>query len=49
MFDTIVEQMKQAEGVTEKLKEKNQMEWVHCIHNIEAMAREVVINTLICI
>ena len=28
MFDRLVEQMKDAEGVTERLKAKNQMEWV---------------------
>lgn len=28
MFDMRVEQMKTAEGVTEQLKEENQMEWV---------------------
>ena len=28
MFDTLVEQMKQTEGVTEQLKEGNQLEWV---------------------
>ena len=41
MLDTIVEQMKEAEGVTEQLKEENQMEWVCRMHNIEARAREV--------
>ena len=28
MFDTLVDQMKNAEGVTEQLKEENQLEWV---------------------
>jgi hypothetical protein len=28
MFDTLIEQMKKAEGVTEQLKEENQLEWV---------------------
>ena len=28
MFDTLVEQMKEVEGITERLKEENQMEWV---------------------
>ena len=27
-FERIVEQMKQAQGITERLKAKNQMEWV---------------------
>ena len=44
MFDALVEQMKAAEGVTEQLKEENQMEWVCRMQNIEARAREVVNN-----
>ena len=47
MFDVIVEQMKKVEGVTEQLKEENQMEWVQRMGNIEAMAREVVCKELI--
>ena len=47
MFYTIVEQMKEAEGVTEQLKEENQMEWVCRMQSIEAMAREVVTTELI--
>ena len=42
MFDTLVEQMKDAEGVTEQLKEENQIEWVCNIQNIEARARTLV-------
>ena len=47
MFDTLIEQMKEAEGVTEQLKEENQLEWVCRIQNIEARAREIVISELI--
>ena len=47
MFDTLVEQMKQIEGVNEKLKEDNQMGWVCRMQNIEARAREVVTTELI--
>ena len=47
MFDTLVDQMKNAEGVTEQLKEENQMEWVCRMQNIEARIREHVINKLI--
>lgn len=47
MFDTLVEQMKVAEGVTEKMKEANQMEWVQKMENIEGMARGVVYDELI--
>lgn len=47
MFDTLVEQMKVAESVTEKLKEENQIEWVQKMENIEARARGVVYDELI--
>ena len=47
MFDMLVEQMKATEGVTEELKEENQMEWVQRMGNIEARAREVVCEELI--
>ncbi len=47
MHDTLVEQMKESEGVTEQLKEENQLEWVCCMQNIDARAREVVTTELI--
>lgn len=47
MFDTLVAQMKEAEGVTEQLKEENQLEWVCRMQNIEARAREIVTTELI--
>ena len=47
IFDTLIEQMKAAEGVTEQLKEENQMEWVCRMQNIEARAREVVYSEII--
>lgn len=39
MFDTLVEQMKKAEDITEQLKEDNQMEWVQSMFNIQSQAR----------
>ena len=47
MFHMLVEHMKVAEGVTEQLKEENQMEWVCRMQNIEARAREIVTTELI--
>ncbi len=47
MFDTLVEQMKEAEGVTEQLKEENQLEWVQRMGNIQQRAREIVCAELI--
>ncbi len=47
MFDTLVMQMKAAEGITEQLKEENQLEWICRMQNIEARAREIVTTELI--
>lgn len=47
MFDTLVEQMKESEGITEKLKEQNQLEWVGRTNNIRARASEIVCKELI--
>ena len=47
MFDRLVEQMKKAEGVTEKLKVENQMEWVGRMNSIRSRAEEIVLNDLI--
>ena len=47
MFDSLVEQMKESEGITEQLKAENQMKWVQRMSNIEAQAREVVNRELI--
>ena len=47
MYDTLIEQMKEAEGVTEQLKEENQLEWIQRIGNIQQRATEVVSNEII--
>ena len=47
MFYRLVEQMKVNEGITEKLKADDQMEWVARMNNIEAQAREIVNSELI--
>lgn len=47
MFDTLVEQMMKLEDITEEMKEKDQMEWVCRVQNIESRAREIVCNELI--
>ena len=46
-FERIVDQMKQAQGITEQLKAENQMEWVVRMNNIQTCAREVVNAELI--
>ncbi len=47
MFFQQVEQMKTNEGITEQLKEDNQIEWVVRMNNIESRARELVFQELI--
>ena len=47
MFDNLVEQMEATEGVKEKLKEENQMEWVVRMNNIQVKAIEIVNTELI--
>lgn len=47
MFDLLIEQMKEAEGVTEELKEQDQMEWIQRMGNIEARVREMICEELI--
>lgn len=47
MFSRFVKQMAEREGVTEKLKVDNQMEWVARMNNIRSRATEIVNNDLI--
>ena len=42
MFSHLVDQMKQAEGVTEQLKATDQMEWVRRMNSIRNRAEELV-------
>lgn len=46
-FERVVEQMKQAHGITEQLKAENQMEWVARMNNIQSCAREIVDKEMI--
>ena len=46
-LDTIMEQMKAAEGVTEELKRTSQMEWVQRCNNIHNRAEEIVLHEMI--
>ncbi len=47
MFSRLVKQLAEREGVTEKLKAENQMEWVARMNNIRSRAIEVVNTELI--
>ena len=46
-LDLIIEQMKSAEGVTEELKARNQLEWVGRMNNIRNRAEEIVKSEMI--
>ncbi len=46
-LDLIMERMKAAEGVTEKLKARNQLEWVGRMNNIRNRAEEIINSELI--
>ena len=46
-LDLIIKQMKAAEGVTEELKARNQLEWVGRMNNIRNRAEEIIKNELI--
>ena len=46
-LDLIIEQMKAAEGVTEELKARNQLEWVGRMNNIRNQAEEIINSEMI--
>ena len=47
MMNLIVQQMAQAQGITEALKSTDQMAWVGQMNNIQACARELVDKEII--
>ena len=46
-FETLTEQMKQAQGITEQLKAKNALEWVQRMNSIRACALEIINEEII--
>ena len=46
-FERLIEDMKQAQGITEQLKAENALEWTERMNNIRACAREIVNNEII--
>ena len=46
-FTQLIDDMAKSEGVTEKLKAENQMEWVRRMNNIQSRAREIVNREII--
>ena len=48
MYDSFVEEFKVKWNVTEKLKERDQMEWVQQMNNIDNVVKEIILKELIC-
>ena len=46
MYDNIVKQLAQREGITEELKAADMMQWVAAMNNIANRAREIVWNDI---
>lgn len=47
MLDSMMEQMKKKQDVTEKLKRMDQLEWVRSVNNIMACAEEIVTREMV--
>ena len=46
MFDSLVRQTAENEGVTEQFKSTNQIEWIRRMNNIQSRVRELILNEL---
>ena len=46
-FERLIESMKETQGITERLKEENALEWTGRFNNIRAYAREIVEREII--
>ena len=49
MYDRLISQLAEQEGITEQLKATNQMEWVQRMNSVRSRAAEVVWKELICV
>ena len=47
MFDRLVKQLAEKEGITEQLKAQDQMAWVGAMNNIRNAAAEIILSELI--
>ena len=47
LMDRLMEQMKEKQGVTEKLKMQDQMAWVRRMNNIRACVEEIVVKKIV--
>ena len=48
MLRLLIEQMAQAQGITEQMKAADQLVWVMEMNGIRSAAEEIVLNELIC-
>ena len=47
MLRRLIEQMAQAQGITEQLKAKDQMAWVGAMNNIRSVVEKTILNQLL--
>ncbi len=47
-LELIIEQMKASEGVTEGMKQHDQMAWVRAMNSIRDRAEEIILQEMIC-
>ena len=47
MLPLLIEQMAQAQGITERIKSKDQMAWVGAMNNIHSAAEEVILRNIV--
>lgn len=47
MYDRLVKQLKEQQGITEQLKADDMIAWVQAVNNITNQAREIVYNDVI--
>lgn len=47
MYDNLVTQLAEQEGITEQLKATDMLAWVQAMNNISNCAREIVFNEII--
>ena len=47
LFELLMKQYAEREGITEALKAENQMEWVQRMNNIRSRAEEIVLTELV--
>ncbi len=49
MLETLIAQMKVQEGITEEMKDQDNLAWTGAMNSIKARAEEIVISKIVCI